>query len=290
MFKWERKLVEFLDGRLLELAFIGITLIALFMRRDGLWHVSFDYEKNFYPEAAGYLHTPFYTFCIWVISFIPITPIRTLKIFIIFFDFLFALGGVFLVKKIMVPSMDRYTMLACYALLLLTPLAIENGVIWIHIDSICLCAVMGAMTACYKKRYLWTGILLGIAAAFQMQYIIFLAAMGIYAFLKNKKVLPHLGIGLGTIVFLTIIGSCWAGLHVSESVLMLFDWLFVSPVTGEFFGGILSWLDGMLRYFGYFVGMSAMLLGFYKTKYWWAAAGIHVGIILYIGQILQQNI
>lgn len=290
MFKWERKLVELLDGRMVQLACIGITLIALFIRRDGLWHISFDYEKNFYPEAAGYLHTPFYAFCIWLISFVPITPIRTLKMLIIFFDLIFALSGIFLIKKIMCPFMDRYAMLACYALLLLTPLSIENGVIWVHIDSICLCAVMGAVIACYKKRYLWTGILMGIAAALQMQYIVLFFAMGIFGLLKNKKILPYLGIGLGTIVVLTVLGSFWAGTNVSDSVFMLFNWLFISPVTGEYFSGVLLWLEGMLRNYGYFIGMSAILFGFYKAKYWWAAAGVHVGIILYVGQILQQNI
>ena len=190
----------------------------------------------------------------------------------------------------MLPAMDRYTVLTCYAFLLLTPLSIENGVTWIHIDSICICMFIGAMIAGYKKRYLWTGILLGIAAALQMQYIIFFIAAGIYSSIKNRKILPYLGIGLGILAVLTIVGSQREGISASDSVFMLFDWLFVNPVTGEYFGGILSWLEGMLRSFGYLIGMGAILFGFYKTKYWWAAAGVHVGIILYIGQILQQNI
>lgn len=290
MLKWERKLAEFLDGRMIELAFIGITLVALFMRRDALWHISFDYENSFYPDAAGYLHTPFYTLFIRLISFIPMTPIRTLKWLIIFFDLGVALGGAFLLKKIVIPAMDRYTVLVCYALFLLTPLSIENGVTWIHIDSICACTVIAAIMSGYKKRYLWTGILLGIAAALQMQYIIFFIAAGIYSGIKNRKMLPYLGSGLGIVTVLTVIGSCWVGVNVSESISMLFDWLLVSPVTGEFFSGILPWLEGMLRNFAYLIGMGAVLFGFYKTKYWWAAAGIHVGIILYIGQVLQQNI
>lgn len=290
MLKWERKLAEFLDGRLIELVCIGITLIALFMRRDALWHISFDYEKSFYPETAGYLHTPFYTFFIRLISFIPMTPIRTLKWIIILFDMGIALGGVFLLKKIMVPSMERLTMFACYALLLLTPLSIENGVTWIHIDSICLCGVIGAVMLCQRKHYLWAGILLGIAAALQMQYMIFFIAAGIYGSIKNRKILPYWGIGLGIVGVLTVMGSLWAGINVRDSIFMLFNWLMVSPVTGEFFSGILPWLDGMLRNFGYLIGMGAILFGFCKAKYWWAAAGVHVGIILYIGQILQQNI
>ena len=290
MLKWERKLVEFIDGRLIELAFIGITLIALFMRRDALWHTGFDYEKSFYPETAGYLHTPFYTFFIVLISFIPITPIRTLKWIIIFFDIGTAVGGIFLLKKVMLPSMERLTMFACYALLLLTPLSIENGVTWIHTDSICLCAVIGAVILCQRKHDLWAGILLGIAAALQMQYIIFFVAAGIYGGIKNRKILPGLGIGLGVVAALTVIGCLRTGIDVRDSFSMLFNWLAVSPVTGELFNGILPWLDGMLRNFAYLIGMGAILFGFCKPKYWWAAAGVHMGIVLYIGQILQQNI
>lgn len=87
MLKWERKLIESIDRYLPQLVWILVTLIALFIRRGGLWHVSFDFGSQFYTDDPGYLHTPFYTMFIWLVSHIPVTPIRTVKMIISLFDF-----------------------------------------------------------------------------------------------------------------------------------------------------------------------------------------------------------
>ncbi|MGN1148433.1 MAG: hypothetical protein ACI4TB_08425, partial [Lachnospiraceae bacterium] len=190
MLKWERKLVEYIDRWLPEFVFVMVTLIAVFMRRDGLWHMCLDYQNAFYPEAPGYLHTPFYMLFIQWICYIPITPIRTLKMVIGLFDFGVALGSILLLRSLKGQGIQKYAVLACYVLCLITPLSIENGITWIHVDAICLCAVLGAALLYRKRKYLWVGLLLGMAAALQAQYLIFLLAACAIGIWKNKKMLP----------------------------------------------------------------------------------------------------
>ena len=208
MLKWERKLIESIDRYLPQLVWILVTLIALFIRRGGLWHVSFDFGSQFYTDDPGYLHTPFYTMFIWLVSHIPVTPIRTVKMIISLFDFGVAAAAVVLIRDRMVrreglkyrdglknraglrnragltsltglaAESNTGRLLVAYALLLISPVVIENGLTWIHMDSICFFAVLCALIAWNRKKNLLGWILLGAAAALQMQYgVLFIAAV-----------------------------------------------------------------------------------------------------------------
>jgi hypothetical protein len=70
-------------------------------------------------------------------------------------------------------------------------------------------------------------------------------------------------------------GSRYSHVGLSDSLSMLF-------------AGLLPDL-AILKNYGYLLGMSGILYGFYKPRTWWLMTGIHVGIIIYIAQVLQQN-
>lgn len=295
MFKWERKLIEQMDKWLPDIAWVLITLAALFMRRSGLWHVSFDYQNQFYPEAEGYLHSPFYTMLIWLLSFVPITPIRTVKLFISLFDFGVAAEGAVLLRQLRKEQTDKRALLACYTLLLVSPLTIENGLTWIHMDSLCMCFVLWAVLNCRKGKHWIAGILLGIAVAVQMQYGIFLLLPLLYSlYRKNSGFVYQTGLritaaGCGIAAALTMIGSLWGHTGWKQSLYGLVNWLICSPGTGRGFDSLFSWLCAMLGYFAYPLGIGTVLVAFLYPRRKWPAAVVHVFLILYLGRILQYG-
>ena len=330
MLKWERKLIESIDRYLPQLVWILVTLIALFIRRGGLWHVSFDFGSQFYTDDPGYLHTPFYTMFIWLVSHIPVTPIRTVKMIISLFDFGVAAAAVVMIRDRMVrceglkyrdglknraglrnragltsltglaAESNTGRLLVAYALLLISPVVIENGLTWIHMDSICFFAVLCALIAWNRKKNLLGWILLGAAAALQMQYgVLFIAAVLYFQVKKHAgRTVAGTAAGLAgpvaavaVIAGLNVAACIWSGTDWLTGMSQLVNWLIINPATGEVFGSLSAWLAVMAAQYAYVIAVSTLMAIF---LHWggsayliWTAAGCHLVLTIYLGWILQ---
>lgn len=290
MLKWERKLIERIDRYLPQLVWVLVTLVALFIRRGGLWHVSFDFQNQFYTDEIGYLHTPFYTMFIWLVSHIPVTPIRTVKMIISLFDFGVAAAAVVLIRDRLADQgrkADIKKLLTCYALLLVSPVVIENGLTWIHMDSICFFMVLCAAIALGRKKNMLAWILLGAAAALQMQYGVIFIAAAIGWGVKRRaaagqaaEAAPEVAAGqtvaalagpagpaagLAVIAVLNVIAGIWSGTDCLTGLYQLVNWLVIDPGTGEVFGSLLIWLASMAAQYGYLIAVSALIAVFLYT-------------------------
>lgn len=292
MLKWERKLIQYIDRHLFMLVWILVTLIALFIRRSGLWHVSFDFGSQFYTDDPGYLHTPFYTMFIWLVSHIPVTPIRTVKMIISLFDFGVAAAAVVLIRDGvrcdglrcegvyrdgLRTESNSVRLLVCYALLLISPVVIENGLTWIHMDSICFFAVLCALIARNRNKNVMGWILLGAAAALQMQYGVVLIAAALYWLVRKlagRAAGPVAGAGsvaglaggpaAGLAVFagLNVIACIWSGTDLLTGLYQLVNWLIMNPGTGEVFSSLTAWLAVMAAQYAYLIAVSTLIAVF----------------------------
>lgn len=302
MFKWERKLIEIIDKRLPLLAFFIVTLSAFFMRRAGYWYSSFDFQSHFYPELPTYLHTPFYTLFIRMLPAISITPVLQIKILVCLFDLAAALGAVQLLKE--TGRSDGPTaLLACFTLLLISPLTIESGLLWVHVDSLCMSAFLWAMVLYKRKHSVPAGILAGIGAALLTQYALLLLLPVLFAYKKTPELssserseikLPprrflFLCTALITGFILNAVSIGISGMNWRTGLFGLVNWLVISPESGTVFSGFLLWLKAMPAYLGYMIGTLSLLTAFVKPKYRVPATAIHVLLLLYIGHILQQG-
>lgn len=290
MLKWERKLIERIDRYLPQLVWVLVTLVALFIRRGGLWHVSFDFQNQFYTDEIGYLHTPFYTMFIWLVSHIPVTPIRTVKMIISLFDFGVAAAAVVLIRDRLADQgrkADIKKLLTCYALLLVSPVVIENGLTWIHMDSICFFMVLCAAIALGRKKNMLAWILLGAAAALQMQYGVIFIAAAIGWGVKRRaaagqaaEAAPEVAAGqtvaalagpagpaagLAVIAVLNVIAGIWSGTDCLTGLYQLVNWLVIDPGTGEVLGSLLIWLASMAAQYGYLIAVSTLIAVFLYT-------------------------
>lgn len=302
MFKWEQKLTEIIDKKLPLLAFFIVTLSAFYMRRAGYWYSSFDLQNHFYPELLTYLHTPFYTLLIKMLPAISITPVQQVKILVCLFDLAAALGAVQLLKETG-RSDSRTALLACFTLLLVSPLTIESGLLWIHVDSLCMSAFLWAMVLYKRKRSVPAGILAGIGAALLTQYALLLLLPVLFAYKKTPELSSseRSEIKLPPRRFLFPCTALITGLILNAAAVGILDtdwrtglfglvnWLLISPESGTVFSGFISWLKTMPAYLGYMIGTLSLLTAFMKPKYRVPAAVIHVLLLLYIGHILQQG-
>lgn len=305
MLKWERKLVESIDKKLPVLAFFVIVLLTLYMRRAGYWYTSFDLQNHFYPELPTYLHTPFYTLLIRMLPAISITPVQQVKILVCLFDFIAALGAVQLLRE-MQTERDTTALLACFTLLLVSPLTIESGLLWIHMDSVCMSVFIWSLVLYRRKHFALAGILLGVGAAILTQYVILLLLPVLYERWNTQAALsanspdrsdkyPHSkmfifpGAVIITGILLNAVSIGVLGLNLQKGLFMLINWLVISPESGTIFSGLLPWLKAMPAYFGYMIGTLSLILAFLKPKYRVPAAVIHVLFLLYIGHILQNG-
>lgn len=305
MFKWERKLVETLDKRLPVLAFFLIALLAFYMRRTGYWYSSFDLQNHFYPELPAYLHTPFYTLLIRMLPAISVTPVQQVKILVCLFDFVAALGAVQLLRETQAAK-DTAALLACFTLLLASPLTIESGLLWIHMDSVCMSAFLWSLVLYRRKHPALAGILLGVGSAILTQYAVLLLLPAFCARKKvqtvpstdssndsekypSSKIIIFLGAGIAAAICLNAVSIGVLGLNLQKGLFMLIDWLVINPKSGKVFAGLLPWFKAMPAYFGYMAGTLSLLLAFLKPKYRVPAAVLHVLFLLYIGHILQNG-
>lgn len=305
MLKWERKLADIINKKMPLLAFFVIVLLTIYMRRAGYWYTSFDYGCHFYPELPTYLHTPFYTLLINMLPAISITPVMQVKILVCLFDFIAASGAVQLLRETQ-PSKDTAALLACFTLLLVSPLTIESGLLWIHMDSVCMSAFIWSLVLYRRKHFALAGILLGAGAAILTQYVILLLFPVLYERGKAQVALsanghgrsdkcPHPqtfifpGATISTIILLHAVSVGVLGLNLQKGLFMLISWLIISPENGTVFSGLLPWLKAMPAYFGYMIGTLSLILAFLKPKYRVPAAVIHLLFLLYIGHILQNG-
>ena len=288
MFKWEKYLIEKVDKWLFYVAFVLITIVALLMRRQVIWHNSFDYANQFYADAPGYLHTPFYSLFILLLSYVPGLPIHTLKWIIAIFDFLVAILGMMLLHSQCDGNKNRIIELAGFALLLVSPLVLEYGVVWIHIDAVCVGMVIAACLFGKHKHYHIMGILLGIACALQMQYFVLVIVLGIWSWHKKAGMKWMISACL-TVVLLSLVGVFVNGISFGDGAYGLVNWLFVDPSTGKFFAEVLEWIKMMILYYGYLIGVGIVGWALCRQKYYLPAAVFHIGLIIYVAQILQYG-
>lgn len=286
MLKWERRLVKYLDRHLPLLGFLVVTLFVFFMHRAGYWHTSFDLQSHFYPDLPEYLHAPFYTLLLRGLPILSDTPVVLLKKLICLFDFGTALGAVFLLRG---KTADKTTLLACYTLLLISPLTIENGLIWIHADSLCMSALLWSFLLYKQNHSLAAGLLLGIGTAILIPYAIAFPILLAYGIKKRERLFVYLGTGAILFLFLNTLSIGVLETGLQRGLSMLICWLIKSPENGQTFAGFLPWLKTMPAYFGYMVGTLSVVAAFSRPKCRVPAAILHILIFLYLGHILQYG-
>ncbi len=216
MFKFEKRIIDFLEKHYIIFAFIAITLFALLARRYMIGYASNDFNvalsKWFiYLKQSGGLfalknnigdyNAPYMTI-LALLTYLPIKSLYSIKFVSIFFDFCLAISCSLLVGELIKDDKRKKVyMLITYTLVLFIPSVLTNSALWAQCDSIYTTFVILSILFLIKEKYTKSFIMLGIAFGFKLQAILILPLYIIlYVTTKKFSILNFLIIPLMNVV------------------------------------------------------------------------------------------
>lgn len=199
MFKYEKKLIDFIHENYLLIGFICVTIMALFTRlcmipfesHDYLDYLSrwFEYLKTHGGLLAlksypGDYNAPYMTIMA-LLTYLPFKKIYLIKMISIIFDFGLAISACMLVRYIVSKNKDMYGFIT-YAIVLFLPEVVINSAIWGQCDSGYTMFVILALLYLLKEKYTKSFIFLGLAFSLKLQFI-FILPLFIVVYVIKKK-------------------------------------------------------------------------------------------------------
>ncbi len=280
MLKIERKVIEFIEKHMLLLAFLIVSVLALYIRRHVIWwspedvSSAFDYHGNHVQSTTYYL-------LVRMTEYIPMLPLHSIKWIAGLADFGVAGMCVLLLGNLKENTMKK---LLCFIACIMSPLVFLRGAAFAQIDSLAMFFMLCALFL-WKKKKSVIAILAGILGT--GLYPGYLALVVLFFFFdkedgKNRAWILS-GIVIGGSILLQGLCGVALGDTFQAGVFSSLNWTSYNPSTGILFASPVEWLTQMISYFGYAI---AIVLGFAayhkKISYFTAMLG-HFGILILYG-------
>ena len=284
MGKTEEKMISWINSHMLFIATAFVIFSALWMRLAGRNYMGIDYHFSLYDLPGNCNSFLFRRFTGFAMDRWPDYTILLLKAIAYLGDFGVALLTCFLLRERMTAPAHLQFFLVLTACLL-SPVSLLYSVVGLRIDSVCLCILLLGRLLCQKGRLLLS-LLIMAAAAFLLP-----ACWPIVIFLSIYEIKQHNTAGridTKTILFFLLLLSILIFSIFLENRDMANGYFWgkifvIDPATGTFFNGFLEWLSAMVRVYGYFLAMSALLLSFRHRKLRIPALGIHLLVLMLMG-------
>lgn len=249
----ERKLTK---NNILILAFIVVTCVSAIVRINGIEFESLDMTKCLYRwfdvvKANGGLNAlalnigdynmPYMTIMA-LLTYLPISPLVSIKAVSIIFDFLLAISCVSLLKELLKDKYNEKLGLLVYSIIILLPTVILNSSYWGQCDSIYATFIIISLIYLIREKYLMSFILLGISFAFKLQFIFILPLYVLY-FLAKRKLPIHYFLIIPIVNLVMCLPSVAFGKNVLDCMKIYFN------QTGEYNNKISLNFPGIYNFF-----------------------------------------
>ena len=164
-----------------------------------IYKLGFD---GFFDKVTWTDYLPFYFYILWflhwVSSFLPNIPLEYLyKLPGVLAD----LGTAYFLFKIL-EKRNRRLALQCAALYVLNPAVFFNSSLWGQVDGIGALFVAASLYFLLGKRFIYSGIALGLALTFKPLFVVALPIFGLVLFFKSSK--KHINIVFRYVLAVTI--------------------------------------------------------------------------------------
>lgn len=205
----ENKALDFcVKHRLIIFAVIA-TILAMIIRYKFLSYESGDYRDFLLPwfntlkeggglpavaNFSGDYNMPYVTL-LALLTYLPFSPLISIKLLSILFDVVLALSASYLVYSLKEDKTEKkkYYVLLVYVLVLFLPQVLMNGAMWAQCDSIYASFCILAITLLLKEKYSLSFVFLGLAFAFKLQFIFIVPIfLIIYAIKREFSILNFL--------------------------------------------------------------------------------------------------
>lgn len=192
---------NFLKKYCFEILFFTITVISLKIRTNFIRLQSGDFQNFLYnwfmqikesggifalKQEIGDYNIP-YLFIIAILSYLPISPLISIKMVSIIFDYSMAIIAMLIIYEIFQDKKNKhiYALLA-YSIVAMLPTVVLNSAAWAQCDSIYTTFILLSLLFIIKEKYFKAFIFFGIAFSFKLQAIFILPVL-IIIYLANKK-------------------------------------------------------------------------------------------------------
>ena len=207
--EFENKIFDFVKKYIIPISFVIITIFAICARIPLLNFETWDYTgflKQWFDTivANGKIHSldmaigdyncP-YIIILTLFTYLPISPLYSIKIFSIIFDFVLAISSVILVNKLTEKKKyNNIISLLTYGLVLFAPTVLLNSACWAQCDSIYISFIIISLIFLIDEKYIRSLIFLGISFAFKLQFVFILPLYVLVWMNKRKFPLFYFGI------------------------------------------------------------------------------------------------
>lgn len=183
----------------------AVTIISMLIRIRGLNVLSIDMKgpllRWFYliknngglkalALNIGDYNMPYLTIMA-LLTYVPISPIISLKMVSIIFDYLLAFFSVKLIKEVLKEKYSKKIGIIVYSVIILLPTVFINSAYWGQCDSIYVTFIVISLIYLIKERYILSFVFLGISFAFKLQFIFVLPVYVLYYLSKKEMHLKY---------------------------------------------------------------------------------------------------
>lgn len=179
--------------------FVLISALGLALRWRGIWYESGDFQNclsiwmddlkggngiQVLSRYNGDYNMPYVTI-LWMLTYLPVKPIVSIKCFSMLFDFACAAAGGALAACVG-EKKEKGIFLIAYSIIFLSPVSVLNSGYWGQCDSVYVGFVLLACWCMLKEKYSLCMILWGCAFAFKLQAVFGFPILLLY-YWKNRK-------------------------------------------------------------------------------------------------------
>lgn len=284
MYRWEKKMIEWINGNMIYIAIGFVMISAAWMRMGGRNYVGNDYHFALYDIPGNCNSLLFRRLTDFFLSRFGDTAIILWKLLAYAGDFTVAFFTLALLRRKhqKIGEMRTFFILT---VCLLSPVSLIYSVSGMKIDSICMSFVLGSILLFRKNLLSPAALALSMAGFLSPAYwpvSIFLLAWMIVN-KGNKKRFP-VQAAMAVFVFsLCLILSFFAE---NQEISAGYYWgkvFIIDPPTGENYAHAGLWLLGMCRIYGYFFATGLLLLSLTRKKLRIPALILQMAVIMFMG-------
>lgn len=285
MLKIEKKILEWAERYLYQIAILMVCLIALYLRRGAVWWTSPD-VGYYFDWHENHTQSSFYYALVMLVQHLPMLPLHGMKWLYSLADF----AVVFFCVKVMDRDGRRLTLRKVLFLiaLILSPVAFLRGAVWAQPDSAAFCLILAGYLMWNRGWRKWALIPAGLGAALYPCFLLFILG---YLWIRSDRgegrmwlYFTALSAGVLAVQGLcsTVTGNTWR-----EGILTCFRWMAYEPYEGVLYKQDgLEWVLQMINVCGYGAAMTGLLLAYRRRISCKAVLLIHLAVLMVYGSLL----
>lgn len=284
MFKWEQKLIGWINRYMIHISIGFMIIAAAWMRMGGRNYVGNDYHYSLYDipgNCNSYVHR---YLAFFLMQKFPDSAIVLLKYLAYVGDFAVAFLALLLMRR----KLQNGNLLNLFFVLtacLLSPVSLIYSVSGMKIDSVCMASLLAGVLLARRNRWL-PAVLFSVLSGF-IYPAYWPLGIGLAIHVTAGKYRSKRS--AGTIAAAVLLMAFFLGLSVfmenygGGSGYFWGKIFVIDPYTGAHYFEFGRWLLRMCRIYGYASAMGLMLLSLQYKKLRIPALILQVAVIMYVG-------